>query len=317
MSLRTSVFAIACACILSAPSLASVPTVLDAPALEPGAEATTVLHMDVVAGPSGAPNGFTVEWMLRSAFDMHGGWPSNPNDPALQSAIYLGFPTLNTAAGTRSFLLGPGEVASIEIGDVFDETGVVASNPGEMAVGTEYVVRVRANGQPGLPSGGDRFDGGSRYSETIYAWTKANQGRSECIRSQGYWKTHPETWPVSSLRLGNVLYSKAQLLEIWNTAAEGNGLVALAHQLMAAKLNIVAGALAPSSVTDDIHAADALIGSRIVPPVGNGFLSPNSSSDLTDDLEEFNTEESGDIGCAQSTTAKRSTWGEVKAIYRN
>lgn len=305
MSLRTSVFAIACACILSSPGRASE-SALDAPALEPGVEATTILHLGVTAGASGAPNGFTVEWMLRTAYDVRGGWPSNPNDAAIHSATYIGSPTLNTVDGTRSFLLGPGEVANVEIGDVFDETGVIATNVGEMAVGTEYVVRVRANGQ-----------NGSRYSETAYVWTKANQGRSECIRSQGYWKTHPDAWPVASLRLGNVLYTKSQLLEIWNTPAAGNGLLALAHQLMAAKLNIIAGALAPSSVTDAITAADALIGNRTVPPIGNGFLPPQVTSELTDDLEEFNTEESGDnVPCARSTTAKSATWGELKSIYR-
>lgn len=306
MSLRPSVFAIACACILSSPSFASEST-LDAPALEPGVEATTIIHLGVTAGASGAPNGFTIEWMLRTVYDMRGGWPSNPNDAAIHSAAYIGSPTLNTVDGTRSFLLGPGEVANIEIGDVFDETGVIATNVAEMTVGTEYVVRVRANGQ-----------NGSRYSETAYVWTKANQGRSECIRSQGYWKTHPEAWPVTSLRLGNVVYTKSQLLEIWNTPAAGNGLLALAHQLMAAKLNLIAGALAPSPVTDDITAADALIGNRTVPPIGSGFLPPQVMSELTDDLEEFNTEESADnIPCARSTTAKAATWGELKSIYRN
>ena len=312
MSLRTSVFSIACACILSSPTLASVSPALDPPTLEPGAEATTIIHLGVTAGPSGAPNGFTIEWMLRTAHDLRGGWPSNPNDPAIHSATYVGSPTLNTK-GTRSFLLEPGEVANVEIGDVFDETGVIATNVGEMSVGTEYVVRVRANGQGGANTGGN----GSRYSETAYVWTKANQGRSECIRSQGWWKTHPDAWPVTSLRLGGVIYSKSQLLEIWSTAAAGNGLLALAHQLMAAKLNLVAGALAPSSVTDDITAADALIGNKVVPPIGNGFLPPQVTSSLTGDLEEFNTEQSGDILCARSTTAKSTTWGELKSIYRN
>jgi hypothetical protein len=317
MSLRTNLFALAGACLFVSASLASEPTTLDPPTLEPGVEATTIIHLDVTAGPSGAPNGFTIEWMLRSAFDMRGGWLANPNDPAIHSATFLGSPTLNTSEGTRSFLLGPGEVASIEIGDVFDETGVLATNVAEMAVGTEYVVRVRANGQGGLPSGGNDFDGGSRYSETAYVWTKPNQGQSECIRSQGYWKTHPEAWPVSSLRLGSVIYPKSQLLEIWNTAAAGNGLLALAHQLMAAKLNLIAGALAPSSVSDDIAAADALIGNRVAPPIGNDHLPPTLTSELTDDLEEFNTEESGNnVECALSTTAKRSTWGALKSIYR-
>lgn len=36
-------------------------------------------------------------------------------------------------------------------------------------------------------------------------------------RSAGYWKNHPEAWPVSSLKLGTVSYTKTQLLQILNT----------------------------------------------------------------------------------------------------
>ena len=322
--MRHRFLALACACLLaSSAGFAAESTVLDAPEIVPGAEASTIIHLDVTAGVSGAPNGFTIEWMPRSVYDALGGWPEDPTHPAIMSAIFLGSPTLNTAEGTDSFLLGPSELALIEIGDIFDETGVQTSNAGEMAAGTEYVVRVKANGEGGLPSGGDNLLGGgngllggSEYSATLHAWTKAHDDRVECVHSQGYWKTHPEKWPVSSLKLGNVIYTKAQLLSIWNTPAEGNGLISLAHQLMAAKLNVIAGAIAPASVTNAIAAADAMIGNRIAPPLGTGFLEPATSSALTDELQEFNTEESGDIACHQTTSSRSSTWAGVKAMYR-
>src|SRR5688572_23676843 len=63
---------------------------------------------------------------------------------------------------------------------------------------------------------------------------------SGCTLTQGYWKNHPEAWPVASLELGSVTYSKAQLLSIFRTPVSGNGLVSLAHQLIAAKLNVAA-----------------------------------------------------------------------------
>lgn len=314
--------AFACAGLLAAAaSFAAESTVLDAPELAPGAEASTIIHLDVTAGVSGAPNGFTIEWMPRSVYDALGGWPADPTDPAIMSAIFLGNPTLNTSEGTDSFLLGPGELALIEIGDIFDETGVQSSNAGEMVAGTEYVVRVKANGEGGLPTGGDNLMSGSNltgstYSATLHAWTRSHDDRVECVHSQGYWKTHPEKWPVSTIRLGNIIYTKTQLLSIWNTPAAGNGLISLAHQLMAAKLNIIAGAIAPASVTTAVASADALIGNKIVPPIGAGFIDPANSSSLTDDLEEFNTEESGDIACHQTTPTRTTTWGNVKALYR-
>src|SRR5437899_1307584 len=65
---------------------------------------------------------------------------------------------------------------------------------------------------------------------------------SKCVFTQGYWKNHPAAWPVSSLTLGSVGYSEAQALSIFKTPVQGNGLISLAHQLMAAKLNLAAGA---------------------------------------------------------------------------
>ena len=47
---------------------------------------------------------------------------------------------------------------------------------------------------------------------------------------------------MTRLTLGTVTYSQAQLLAIFNTPVRGNGLISLAHQLIAAKLNILAGA---------------------------------------------------------------------------
>jgi hypothetical protein len=291
-------------------------TELDSPFVVQGPEATTVIHLDVTAGPSGAPNGFTLEWIPRSLYDALGGWPEDPLDPRIQYAIYVGAPSLNIVEGTTSFVLGPGESAKVEIGDIFDETGVEATSLGEMAVGTEYAVRVRANGDRGISTGGDGVLPPSPNSYTHFCWTKHNDGLEDCVHSQGYWKTRPTIWPVSNLRLGNVIYSKNQLVAILNKQASGNGLVSLAHQLIAAKLNVIAGAIAPSSVLAKITEADNKIGNRVVPPIGSGYLSSWSTSGLTDDLEEFNTEEDDDVDCQVITSSRRGSWGEVKSIYR-
>jgi hypothetical protein len=109
-----------------------------------------------------------------------------------------------------------------------------------------------------------------------------------CTRTQGFWKNKPEQWAVSSLTLGTVTYTKAQLLEILSTPVRGNGLISLAHQLIAAKLNAAAGTTVPTSVQTDIMAADALIGNRVIPPIGSGFLSTSATSSLTSDLDEYN-----------------------------
>lgn len=109
-----------------------------------------------------------------------------------------------------------------------------------------------------------------------------------CTFTQGFWKNHPEEWPASALLLGSVSYNQTQLLAILGQPVQGNGLVSLAHQLIAAKLNAANGAPVPSSVAQAIIDADALIGSKVVPPIGFGFLHPQSTSTLTTTLDVYN-----------------------------
>lgn len=119
-----------------------------------------------------------------------------------------------------------------------------------------------------------------------------------CTFTQGFWKNHPEAWPVSSLTLGSVSYSASQLSDILDEPVNGNGLISLAHQLIAAKLNVANGA-DPTDVQADIAAADALIGSLVVPPIGSGFLDPGDTSSLVDALTDFNEGISGPGHCPE------------------
>ncbi len=110
--------------------------------------------------------------------------------------------------------------------------------------------------------------------------------------TQGFWKNHPQAWPVDMLQLGQVQYGKDQLLTILRRPVRGNGLVALAHQLIAAKLNVAlnsaAGYSVPAEVAEVISQADRLIGSLVVPPVGQGWLHPSVTSELVMALDEYN-----------------------------
>ena len=64
---------------------------------------------------------------------------------------------------------------------------------------------------------------------------------AKCPRSHGYWKTHPTAWPVASLQLGAQTYNKAELLSLLSKPSKGDASVILAHQLIAAKLNLAVG----------------------------------------------------------------------------
>jgi hypothetical protein len=78
--------------------------------------------------------------------------------------------------------------------------------------------------------------------------------------------------------LGTVSYTEAQLLTILETSpGTGHGADAsliLAHQLIAAKLNLANGS-DPCPIASIIAAADALIGSQVIPIVPK--ISPSST----------------------------------------
>ena len=123
-----------------------------------------------------------------------------------------------------------------------------------------------------------------------------------CTLSQGFWKTHgpvgcnpgggSNVWPVVSLSLGSVIYNDNELCQILNQPVGGNGLILLAHQLIAAKLNIANGAN-PAPIAATVTAADVLIGGLIVPPIGGGFLAPGTVSALATSLDQYNN---GNLG---------------------
>jgi hypothetical protein len=71
-----------------------------------------------------------------------------------------------------------------------------------------------------------------------------------CTLTQGYWKNHPEAWPVDGLTIDGETYLQGVLLAILETPVEGNAALNLLHQYIAAALNLAAGA-------DDSDVADA------------------------------------------------------------
>jgi len=112
---------------------------------------------------------------------------------------------------------------------------------------------------------------------------------SGCTYTQGFWKNHTDNWPATSLKLGSVMYTKDQLLTILQTPVKGNGLISLSHQLIAAKLNIINGAMVPATIQAAINSAESMIGGLVVPPIGNGYIATASTSALEGTLDTYNS----------------------------
>lgn len=74
---------------------------------------------------------------------------------------------------------------------------------------------------------------------------------------------------------------------ILETEVRTNGLVSVAHQEIAAKLNIASGANG-SCIQQTLASLDALIGDLVIPPVGTGFLLPRQTSSYASILTQYN-----------------------------
>jgi hypothetical protein len=111
----------------------------------------------------------------------------------------------------------------------------VAANPGAARTGTMTIAgHTFTVTQDGPPSGG------------------------KCPRTQGFWKTHPNEWPVTSLTLGGQTYTQRELLALLNLPTRNDASIILAHQLIAAKLNIANGS-DPTPISATITDADSLL----------------------------------------------------------
>lgn len=268
--------------LVSAPVAEAKPSKLSTPTITCGTASKVSIQITFTAGATGAPAGFSLQWMTLDDYVANGNLWVSSDDPRLCHASFSG-----NANGSR-YNLGSGESVTVEVGDFLFDNGTSASCVEPLQCGTAYVFRAFAHATSTL----NRSD----WTATIQCSTlPCEPPRANCTYTQGYWKTHgpiptgnnTNVWPVTSLTLGTVTYTDLQLQSIFDTPAQGNGLIALAHQLIAAKLNIANGADG-SSITATIVAADALIGGLVVPPVGGGSLATSTTSSLTTTLDNYN-----------------------------
>jgi hypothetical protein len=108
---------------------------------------------------------------------------------------------------------------------------------------------------------GDPLNPFATDSVTIHVTVHCNGG---CTLTQGYWKTHSvlgpaskadPTWNLVGGPNTTFFLSGQSWYQVFWTAPAGNVYYQLAHQYMAARLNILNGASAPASVTSAIIAA--------------------------------------------------------------
>jgi hypothetical protein len=97
----------------------------------------------------------------------------------------------------------------------------------------------------------------------------------------GYWKTHPDAWPVQSITIGGITYTKAQAITWLGTSVGGDESIALFHQLVPAELNaLVSNNI--SCIFPIIQAADAWMAQY---PVGSHISTSSTAGQQGNALE--------------------------------
>jgi len=251
-----------------------------------GANTQSTIAITVTAGSTGAPAGFSIQWTTKAQLDALGGvWPADTN--AFCKASFSGVPygAKNTQqAGTNSYNLPANGSVTVYIGDLLNDElnqqlGLSTNCTNGLTCGTQYVFRAFAHANSTMNR--------SAYSFLTDACaTTAPCGNCGHLGFGAYKHLGNEVaggvanWPgyvdaTTSLTIGGTAYTYAQLLTILNQAPKGNGLVILAHQLIAAELNNV-NALCPI----DVSAADAPFAGKVIPPVGTDTATPASVAGL-------------------------------------
>jgi hypothetical protein len=253
----------------------SVSNPYDTPVLSDCSSDETSITLTVTAGTSGAPNGFSLQWMTKEDNDAYG-WSLYDGEGGTTSYCAASF---SGSARNSRFNLAGGESVSVTVPLPAGNDPGASGGCGNLECGTEYVFRVFAHG--------DRNRNRSLFSEAFSCST--DPCLTSCSYSQGYWKNHPEAWVGVELTLGDNSYTQSELLSILDQSVQGNGAISLAKQLIASKLN--------DMTVDDpaldllIAAADSILsdqlGSEKIPPVGDGFIHPDVTSDTTDALAAY------------------------------
>jgi len=285
-----------------------------------GATANTVF-LTVCAGATGAPAGFSVQWQPLPPDTACGDfvWPSS-------DSLDLCKASLSGVPGCSIYNLAANACVTLEIGNLNDaECGVGLSNCGanELECGTTYVFRAFAHAN----SKKNRSDFTANQCCTTLDCEEEEDG---CVLSQGYWRTHACDWPepfapgapgtalagqcglngndpntscacdaVNTLNIGSIAYNQCQLLCALTRVGQGNALVILAHQLIAAELNRLNGAPQPPDCS--LADAHALIGSRniLTDSVGTQTTLGHQMTDAAHCLDLYNTGDGGVPHCAE------------------
>lgn len=92
----------------------------------------------------------------------------------------------------------------------------------------------------------------------VFSAVAERPAAAPCPHSQGFWKNHPEAWPVADLPLGSETYGRDDAIALLRTPTRGDASLILVKQLIAAKLNVANGS-DDAPIATELADADGLL----------------------------------------------------------
>lgn len=210
---------------------------------KPAATATIDVCHDTVSG----------EWLYAGAVAVNG---SGLRDSSVVQVEYW-VDNKTTDAGYQPVLRVPKVSAATSIGNTRTQTFSIAAQAlplGSLRASSQIVVADLLS--PGAPLA---LAAGQEFALAVCGCPKP----TGCTRTQGYWKSKPGVvWPAPTTRGTTFFSSGKSWQQVLETAPQGgNGYLILAHQYIAAKLNLASNASAPAGVLSVIEKARAYFAS--------------------------------------------------------
>lgn len=176
--------------------------------------------------------------------------------------------TTTDGAGWYDFGVEPGTYTVVVAPENFEPGGVLAG--GSSTIGTDQLTRTLV-------------DANDWTYDLPYAFPPV-----EGTGTPGYWKNHPDAWPVDEITVGGVTYTKDEAIALIDAAGKGDKTYDLFQALVPAILNVLSGNDS-SCIADTIAAADAWLTDY---PLGSGvkgkLWNTSGGEELLSTLDAYN-----------------------------
>ncbi len=250
--------------MLSGVASAQRKVALDTPALACVSSTTDTITLSVTAGATGAPSGFSVQWMpassLAAGFD---GVLGTADDGIWHDGEGSCRASFSGNANGSNWNLGPNGMVTVLIGGLNDSDPGVSFSCNTLECDTEYVFRTFAHAQTGKNALGrsafsnpiacstDVCDGpqwelGDFCSYSIGRWVQGQGGTADitCVVSNSTGITLGQvayTWAGADANLNGIDDQYDALLAIVNGQTQQGGVRTRWAQVLALKMNILLG----------------------------------------------------------------------------